>query len=216
MPRNIQEPGPFLQLMLDKYHLNVLRMSRDINVSQSAVRLITLGKIRISVPVAVRLAKYFNTVPEYWLMLQMRYDLAEAAKDKDLMRIVRGIPLAKKIKAEKTEKIPAKKPGRPKKNAAEKKTQAGRKSASAKKAAPGRKPAAAKKSAAGRKPVAARKAAVGRKPLAAKKTMAGKKPAVKKVAAGRKAAPGKKALPAKRAGRPVVKAAGKGRPRKAK
>ena len=91
MPRNIQEPGPFLQLMLDKYHLNVLRMSRDIGVSQSAVRLLTLGKVRISVPVAVRLAKYFNTVPEYWLMLQMRYDLAEAAKDKDLMRIVRGI-----------------------------------------------------------------------------------------------------------------------------
>jgi addiction module HigA family antidote len=188
MPRNIHEPGPFLQLMLDKYHLNVLRMSKDIQVSQSAVRLLTIGKARISVPVAVRLAKYFNTEPEYWLMLQMRYDLAEAVKDKELMRIVRGIPLAKKVKAEEMKKAPAKKPGRPKKAAA------------AKKPAAGRKPAAAKKTQAAKKP-------------AVKKAQAGRKAAVK-VTAGRKAAAGKKAIPVKRGRKPAAQAAGKGRPRK--
>jgi addiction module HigA family antidote len=96
MAKTIQAPGPFLKLMLDKYKLNPFKLAKDIQLSQSAVRLITIGKTKISVPVALRLAKYFNTNPEYWLVLQMRYDLAEAAKDKALNKIIKGIPRAKK------------------------------------------------------------------------------------------------------------------------
>jgi addiction module HigA family antidote len=96
MAKPIQAPGPFLQLMLDKYKLNPFKLAKDIQLSQSAVRLITIGKTKISVPVALRLAKYFNTNPEYWLVLQMRYDLAEAAKDKALNKVIKGISRAKK------------------------------------------------------------------------------------------------------------------------
>jgi addiction module HigA family antidote len=119
--------------MLDKYKLNPFKLSKDIKLSQSAVRLISLGKTRISVPVALRLAKYFNTNPEYWLVLQMRYEIAEAQKDKALMDIVRGIPDVKKAAAAEKAKA-AKKTSRATKAAAEKKAPAKR----------GRKPAEVK------------------------------------------------------------------------
>jgi addiction module HigA family antidote len=117
--------------MLDKYNLNPFKLSKEIHLSQSAVRLIVIGKTRISVPVALRLAKYFSTTPEYWLQLQMRYDLLEAAKDKKLDAIIRSIPKVKKGGT--AAKAPAK--ARAGRKASGKKTPAKR----------GRKPAGAKK-----------------------------------------------------------------------
>lgn len=171
MPKSIQAPGPFLALMLEKYKLNPFKLSKEIQLSQSAVRLITLGKTRISVPVALRLAKYFNTNPEYWLTLQMRYDLEEAEKDKALMSVIRGITQAKKGAAAK-EKAPAKKP------AAGKKAAAGKVTATAGKR--GRKPAAAKAPAA---KAGAKTAAKAPRAAAAKTAVkAPKAPKVPKVA----------------------------------
>ena len=172
MPKSIQAPGPFLALMLEKYKLNPFKLSKEIQLSQSAVRLITLGKTRISVPVALRLAKYFNTNPEYWLTLQMRYDLEEAEKDKALMSVIRGITQAKKGAAAK-EKAPAKKPAAGKKAAA-----AGKVTATAGKR--GRKPAAAKAPAA---KAGAKTAAKAPRAAAAKTAVkAPKAPKVPKVA----------------------------------
>ena len=91
MAKTIQSPGSFLTMQLEKHKLNPFRLSKDIQLSQSAVRLIVLGKTRVSVPVAMRLAKYFNTAPEYWLNMQMKWDLNEASRDKDLMKIIRNI-----------------------------------------------------------------------------------------------------------------------------
>ena len=91
MPKTIESPGAFLTHMLEKYKLNPFKLSKDISLSQSAVRLIVLDKNRISVPVALRLAAYFNTNPEFWLAMQMKWDLDQAAKDKSLMNIVKSI-----------------------------------------------------------------------------------------------------------------------------
>lgn len=87
----LESPGTFLTQLLEKNKLNPFRLSKDIHLSQSAVRLIALGKTRISVPVAMRLAKYFGTSPEDWLLMQMQWDIAEASKDKGLTDIVRNI-----------------------------------------------------------------------------------------------------------------------------
>jgi len=153
MSKIVKSPGEFLSEMLQKRKISNLKLSKDIQLSQSAVRLIVLGKTRISVPVALRLAKYFNTNPEYWLDMQMRWDLAEAVQDKKLMDIVNKITRFQK------EQEVAKKP------AAVKKPATG-------KAAAGKKPVAAKKPVAG-------KATVAKKGTAQKKTPAAgaKKPA---------------------------------------
>ena len=112
MSKTLQAPGPFLKLLLEKYKLNPFRLSKDIHLSQSAVRLITIGETKITVPVAMRLAKYFNTNPEFWLSMQMKWDIAEASKDKKLTGIIKSISKVKKAApAKKTtaKKAPAKK-----------------------------------------------------------------------------------------------------------
>ena len=155
--KTLQSPGAFLTGLLEKYHLNPFKLSRDIHLSQSAVRLIALGETRISVPVALRLARYFNTNPEFWLSMQMKWDLAEASKDRALMNIVNGISKFTKDPAAGKKPVPRKPPV--KKAAASKK-------AAPKKAAP--KKAAAKKSAVKKaapkkkKPVAAKAKRTGR------------------------------------------------------
>ena len=117
MAGKIQSPGAFLTLLLEKHNLNPFKLSKDIRLSQSAVRLIALGKTRVSVPVAMRLAKYFNTYPEYWLKMQMTWDIAEAAKDKELVKIVKGIT---KFEKDSTAKKPSAKKPAAKKPAAKK------------------------------------------------------------------------------------------------
>ena len=100
MPKKtLQSPGEFLSHLLEKHKLNPFKLSKEIQLSQSAVRLIALGETRISVPVALRLAKYFNTTSEFWLAMQMKWDLALAAKDRELANIVKNISKFKKDSA---------------------------------------------------------------------------------------------------------------------
>ena len=92
MPKTKLSPGSLLLEFIDKYGINCNRLSKEIKCSQTALRLISLDKSRITTSIAVRLAKYFNTKPEFWLVAQMEYDLAKAANNKTLIKALKGIP----------------------------------------------------------------------------------------------------------------------------
>ena len=112
MPKPVAKtPGSVLQSYLDEYQLVPGKLAEAVKLSQSAVRQVVIGKTRISVPVALRLAKYFGTTPEYWIDIQNQYDLSEAAKDGELTAVLKGISKAKKPAPKKAEKsaAPAKK-----------------------------------------------------------------------------------------------------------
>ena len=96
MPKTKQTPGFLLLGLLDKYNLNCNKLSKEIRCSQTALRLISLDKSRITTSIAVRLAKYFSTKPEYWLLAQMDYDLVKAANNKKLAKTLKNIPKAGK------------------------------------------------------------------------------------------------------------------------
>jgi addiction module HigA family antidote len=96
MPKTKQSPGTLLLKLIEKYNLNCNRLSKEIKCSQTALRLISLDKSRITTSIAVRLAKYFNTKPEYWLLAQMDYDLSKAAGNKALAGQLKGISRAGK------------------------------------------------------------------------------------------------------------------------
>ena len=172
MAKALQSPGSFLALMLEKYKLNPFKLSKDIHLSQSAVRLITIGKTKITTPVALRLAKYFNTNPEFWLAMQMKWDIAEASKDKALTKIVKGIPRVKKASA-----------GGSEKKAATAKKSAAKKKATAKKATK-----KTPKKAVAKKPRLQKKAAPKKRAVAKRSVAAKRKPAVRKAASARKGA----------------------------
>ncbi|MDR2402910.1 MAG: HigA family addiction module antidote protein [Spirochaetaceae bacterium] len=92
----IPSPGTVLKSLMDEYQLNPTKLAEAIKLNQSTVRQISIGKTKVSVPVALRFAKYFGNTAEYWLNLQVQYDLSEIAKDAELAEILKNIQKAKK------------------------------------------------------------------------------------------------------------------------
>jgi addiction module HigA family antidote len=112
-----QSPGAVFKSYVDQYSLTAAKVAEDIKLSQSSIRLLIGGKLKISVPIALRLSKYFGTRPEYWINLQNAYELAETVKNPKLAAILKAVPRAKKFEGKKTG---AKKAKAPKKAAAKK------------------------------------------------------------------------------------------------
>ena len=110
MPKSTQTPASVLMALMDEYQLNPFSLSKEINLSYASVRQIVIGKSKVTVPTALRLAKYFGQTPDYWLDLQRDVEIKEAENDKKLMAIVKGIAKAKKSAAKaKTQEKTAKK-----------------------------------------------------------------------------------------------------------
>ncbi|NNL07287.1 MAG: HigA family addiction module antidote protein [Gammaproteobacteria bacterium] len=59
-------------------NLSQNRLARAIKVPPRRINEIVLGKRAISADTAVRLARYFNNEPAYWMKLQTDYDIALA------------------------------------------------------------------------------------------------------------------------------------------
>ncbi len=69
-------PGEvLLEEFLKPMGLSQNRLAIDIRVPARRINEIVLGKRRITVDTALRLARYFNMSPQFWLGLQMDYDL---------------------------------------------------------------------------------------------------------------------------------------------
>ena len=96
MAKTTQTPVSVLKSYMDEFELNPYSLSKAISLSPSAVRQILVGKSKITVPTALRLAKFFGETPVYWLDLQREVDLSEAEKDKELADVLKGISKAKK------------------------------------------------------------------------------------------------------------------------
>jgi addiction module HigA family antidote len=79
---NPLHPGEILQEeFLIPMGLSQNRLALDIRVPARRINEIVQGKRRITADTALRLAKYFDMSPQFWLGLQMDYDL-DVAEDK--------------------------------------------------------------------------------------------------------------------------------------
>lgn len=75
-------PGEILkEEFLEPMGLSQNRLALAIKVPPRRINEIVLGKRRITADTALRLARYFNMSPQFWLGLQMDYDL-DVAEDK--------------------------------------------------------------------------------------------------------------------------------------
>ena len=135
MKNDLKTPGAVIKDLLEKHGLNCNRLAKAINMSNAMVRLLILDKSPISVPASLRLAKFFKNEPEYWLTLQMKYDLSKAVQDKDLAKELNNITDVNKFSF--VRKPHTSQAG--KKTAKKKETLAGKRKAAAK--VPGAKPA---------------------------------------------------------------------------
>jgi addiction module HigA family antidote len=75
-------PGEvLLEEFLKPMKLSQNRLALDIGVHPRRINEIVLGKRRITADTALRLARYFGTSPQFWLGLQMDYDLDVVADE---------------------------------------------------------------------------------------------------------------------------------------
>ena len=75
-------PGEvLLEEFLKPFGLSQNRLALSLSVSPRRINEIVLGKRRVSAETALRLARYFDTTPRFWLGLQADYDL-DVASDK--------------------------------------------------------------------------------------------------------------------------------------
>ncbi len=69
-------PGEILlKEFLEPMELSQTKLAKSINVSPRRINEIVLGKRKITADTALRLARYFKMSAEFWLGLQMDYDL---------------------------------------------------------------------------------------------------------------------------------------------
>ena len=69
-------PGEvLLEEFLNPMGMSQSRLALDISVHPRRINEIVLGKRSITADTALRLARYFGNSPQFWLGLQMDYDL---------------------------------------------------------------------------------------------------------------------------------------------
>jgi addiction module HigA family antidote len=72
-------PGEILLTdFLRPLKISQYRLAKDLHVPLRRINEIVLGRRGISADTALRLARYFNTTPQFWLNLQSHYELENA------------------------------------------------------------------------------------------------------------------------------------------
>lgn len=69
-------PGEILRdLYLEPLEMSAGALAKKLNVPRTRIERIVTEKIGITSDTALRLARYFDTTPEFWMNLQTAYDL---------------------------------------------------------------------------------------------------------------------------------------------
>ncbi len=84
-------PGEILlEEFLEPMGISQAQLARDIKVPPNRINQIINGKREISTDTALRLSKYFSIEPEFWLNLQMRFNM-KIVKEKTGKQIERDV-----------------------------------------------------------------------------------------------------------------------------
>ena len=71
-------PGEILRQELDELELSANALSKALGVPVNRVTMILNGQRGVSADTALRLARYFGTTAQFWLNLQMTWELRRA------------------------------------------------------------------------------------------------------------------------------------------
>jgi addiction module HigA family antidote len=73
-------PGEYLAEILEELHISQALFARTIGVSPMRISHIVKGKRPVTAELALLFAKAFEQTPQYWLNLQVSYDLKTTEK----------------------------------------------------------------------------------------------------------------------------------------
>ncbi|MDO8997760.1 HigA family addiction module antitoxin [Sediminibacterium sp.] len=81
-------PGLILKEMyLTPLDITLTELAAKFKVARKTISELVNGKVGVSAEMSLRLAKAFNTSPEFWLNLQRNYDLFAASNKVSLTKI---------------------------------------------------------------------------------------------------------------------------------
>ena len=76
---NFSHPGEVLSLLyLSPLALSAQELAKQLAVPDTRIERLMKGETSVSADMAMRLASFFGTTPEYWMNLQRSWDLARA------------------------------------------------------------------------------------------------------------------------------------------
>jgi addiction module HigA family antidote len=78
--RSVHPGEVLMKEFLEPMGITQYRLAKDINVPARRINEIEHGKRAITANTALRLSRYFSTTEQFWMNLQMRYDM-ELEKD---------------------------------------------------------------------------------------------------------------------------------------
>ena len=88
--KNPPHPGRSIRnACLEPLGLSVTEGAKVLGVTRQALNNVLNGKSGVSPEMAIRLSKAFGSTPETWLRMQVSYDLAQARKHEDKIRVRR-------------------------------------------------------------------------------------------------------------------------------
>ena len=81
-------PGEVLkELYLDPLDMSALALARRLGVPRTRIERLVKGTTGMTPDTALRLACVFGTTPDYWMAMQINFDMAAARKEVDLSGI---------------------------------------------------------------------------------------------------------------------------------
>jgi addiction module HigA family antidote len=82
-------PGHYLRQLLDEHEISQTRLARHLDVQIGVINQICNEKRGISVAMAIKLSMALATSPEFWLNLQMGYELGRHDAGRAIKPLVR-------------------------------------------------------------------------------------------------------------------------------
>jgi addiction module HigA family antidote len=90
--KNPAHPGRIVSGSLEELGLSITDAAKVLGVTRPTISKLVNGRASVSPEMAIRLAKAFGSTPEFWLRLQLNYDLAQIKARADEIKVERYHP----------------------------------------------------------------------------------------------------------------------------
>jgi len=85
--KNPPHPGGLIKDNIDALGLSVAEAAQGLGVSRQQLHRVVKGQHAITPEMAVRLEKAFGGAADFWLRMQMSFDLAELRRNPDAIKV---------------------------------------------------------------------------------------------------------------------------------
>jgi antitoxin HigA-1 len=82
-------PGCIVRSSLEELGLTITQAAKALGVTRPTISRLVNGHASVSPEMAIRLSKAFGSTPEFWLRLQLNYDLAQVSTRADQIHVER-------------------------------------------------------------------------------------------------------------------------------